>query len=157
MKEFILYDGRAVVERYFPTKTESQAMTAQPFKTMEEVIKSLDEILLNEFDIKPYLRSQIHELRNRIVASAEVMELVKKEDMVYKPYMGWCDVDGCKNESAANGSYYTKTGYWHLCSDHSQLAIEGKPQPPMKQSAIDRENSRDKVTGYLPTPPTEGK
>lgn len=74
-----------------------------------------------------------------------------------EPYMGWCDVDGCTNEASANGMYYKDTGYWRLCPKHSQLARDGNPQPKMKQSSIDRENSRDKVTRELPSQHTKGE
>jgi len=70
--------------------------------------------------------------------------------MKYEPYFGWCDVDGCKNEGAAGGSYWRETGYWTLCHKHCQDARDGKPQPKMKTKAIKREKSRDKVTGFLP-------
>lgn len=67
-----------------------------------------------------------------------------------RPYFGWCDVEGCGNESCSNGVAWSKTGYWKVCHDHSRDFRDGKPQPKMKQAAIKRENSRDKVTGFLP-------
>lgn len=71
--------------------------------------------------------------------------------MKYEPYFGWCDVDGCKEEGAAGGCYWSDTGYWTTCHKHSQDARDGKPQPKMKMRAIKREASRDKKTGYLKT------
>jgi len=68
----------------------------------------------------------------------------------YEPYFGWCEVDGCENEGCSGGNAWRKTGYWTVCSEHSRKHREGKPQPKMKQLAIERENSRDKTTGFLP-------
>lgn len=82
----------------------------------------------------------------------QIQSILQAENAEYEPYMGWCDVEGCDNESCSNGSYYKEKGYWCLCSEHSKSAREGKPQYFMKQSAIDRENSRDKKTGCLPLP-----
>lgn len=67
----------------------------------------------------------------------------------YEPYFGWCDVAGCKNEGAAGGCYWSETGYWTTCHEHSDAARKGEPQPKMKPSAIRREKRRDKVTGFL--------
>ena len=60
----------------------------------------------------------------------------------YEPYFGWCNVEGCEREGANGGSCWRNTGYWTVCSKHSQEYREGKPQPPMKQWAIDREKRR---------------
>lgn len=68
-----------------------------------------------------------------------------------EPYFGWCDVDGCENEGASGGNSWRETGYWTTCYKHSAESREGKPQPKMKQPAIDREASRD-ANGYLPAP-----
>jgi hypothetical protein len=69
--------------------------------------------------------------------------------MKEESYWPECDVEGCENESCNGGTCWKETGYWSVCSKHSQMHREGKPQPKMKQSAIDRENSRDE-NGYLP-------
>ena len=69
----------------------------------------------------------------------------------YEPYFGWCDVDGCNIEGCNGGGCWRETGYWTVCQIHSAQFREGKPQPQMKQSAIDRENSRDE-NGCLPIP-----
>lgn len=68
----------------------------------------------------------------------------------YEPYFGWCDVDGCDGEGCSGGAAWEETGYWTVCSKHSNDWRGGKPQPKMKQKAINRENSRDKETGCLP-------
>jgi hypothetical protein len=70
-------------------------------------------------------------------------------DKSYEPYFGWCDVDGCKNEGCCGGTGWMKSGYWTLCTNHSRMSREGKKQPKMKQSAIQRESRRDKKTGWL--------
>lgn len=49
-----------------------------------------------------------------------------------EPYFGWCNVEGCKNEGANGGACWRDTGYWTVCSKHSQGYREGKPQPKMK-------------------------
>ena len=66
-----------------------------------------------------------------------------------EPYFGWCDVEGCNNEGCSGGMAWNDTGYWTVCSKHSQDYRDGKSQPKMKQTAIDREESRDKKTGWL--------
>ena len=60
----------------------------------------------------------------------------------YEPYFGWCDIDGCENEGCSGGIAWSDTGYWTVCSEHSQIHREGKKQPKMKQKAIDREKTR---------------
>ncbi len=71
------------------------------------------------------------------------------EDKIYEPYFGWCDVEGCENEGCSGGNAWNETGFWTVCYKHSAMYRNGAPQPLMKQSAIDRENSRDKITGFL--------
>jgi len=66
-----------------------------------------------------------------------------------EPYFGWCDVEGCNKEGCSGGMAWNDTGYWTVCTEHSQDYRAGKPQPKMKQEAIDREKSRDKKTGWL--------
>ena len=62
-----------------------------------------------------------------------------------------CDVEGCAEWVEAQGGMWRETGYWCLCRDHSRSYREGKPQPKMKQRAIDRETSRGE-DGCLPIP-----
>jgi hypothetical protein len=79
------------------------------------------------------------------------LEKVEKElEKSNEPYFGWCDVEGCKNEASSGGCYWEETGYWKICSKHAEEHRKGASQPKMRQTAIDRENSRDKVTNYLP-------
>jgi len=61
-----------------------------------------------------------------------------------------CDVEGCPEWVEAQGGMWSDTGYWCLCRIHSDAYRKGKPQPGMKQRAIDREASRNSETGCLP-------
>ncbi len=70
----------------------------------------------------------------------------QKED---EPYFGFCDVEGCENEACSGGSAWRDTGYWRVCHKHAADYRNNKPQPKMKQSAIDRENTRGS-DGALP-------
>lgn len=76
----------------------------------------------------------------------QVSKEVEKEIAEDNPYSYWpqCDVKKCDGVSCNGGTCWRKTGYWSVCSKHSQQHREGKQQPQMKQSAIDREKSRDK-------------
>lgn len=71
------------------------------------------------------------------------------DEQDYEPYFGWCNVEGCENEGCSGGNAWRETGYWTVCYKHSADYREGKPQPKMKQAAIDREASRGK-DGCLP-------
>lgn len=66
-----------------------------------------------------------------------------------EPYFGWCDVEGCDQEGESGGMCWRDTGYWTVCGKHADEYRAGKPQPPMKQAAIDREGTRD-ANGWLP-------
>ena len=68
------------------------------------------------------------------------------------PYSYWpqCDVEGCEGVTCSQGRCWRESGYWCVCSKHSQAYRDGKPQPKMKQSAIDKEASRDE-SGCLPS------
>ena len=76
------------------------------------------------------------------------------EEEESEPYFGWCDVDGCDKEGCSGGNAWRKSGYWTVCYKHSSDFRNGLPQPKMKQSAIDREASRDE-NGYLPAKPNK--
>jgi len=93
---------------------------------------------------------------NGNITKAQIFDAFNKyEDAIEdededEPYFGWCDVEGCENEGCSGGMAWDNTGkYWTVCHKHSQQHREGKPQPKMKQSAIERENRRDKETGFL--------
>jgi len=72
------------------------------------------------------------------------------EDERY-PYWGVCDVNDCNNENCNGGGCWRETGYWQVCSIHSQMWRDGKPQPKMKKEAIAIEATRDPITRYLPS------
>jgi len=78
------------------------------------------------------------------------MKKAKFTDDKYEPYFGWCDVEGCDKEGCSGGNAWRRSGYWTVCYMHANDFAENKPQPEMKQKSIDRENSRNKTTGYLP-------
>ena len=104
--------------------------------------------------LKDYYRDRLG-----IIISSEVERVVEErmsKDGVYEPYFGWCDVDGCDGEGCCGGTAWPETGYWTVCSEHSAMHRNHGKQPKMKQDAIDRENTRDKITGYLPIPPMKG-
>ena len=86
------------------------------------------------------------------IAYTDILLFIKEQEeepIEYDPYFGWCDVDGCENEGCCGGICWSETGYWIVCYFHSQIHSDGEKQPKMKQSAIDRENSRNKLTRYL--------
>ena len=64
------------------------------------------------------------------------------------PYWGMCDVKGCQGENCNGGGCWRETGYWQVCSEHSQMWRDSKPQPKMKKRAILREQSRNE-RGFL--------
>ncbi len=70
-------------------------------------------------------------------------------DFYDHPLMGYCDVDGCEDESTSQGICWRNAGYWHCCAKHNAEYRNGSPQPKMNQTAIDREASRDE-NGILP-------
>ena len=93
-------------------------------------------------EVKDFIKSLLKKQRGEIEKEYNVGEH-------YEPFFGWCDVEGCEDEGCCGGTVWRKTGYWTACIKHAQEHRDGKPQPKMKQSAIDRENSRDPETGYL--------
>ena len=61
-----------------------------------------------------------------------------------------CEIEGCVEADTSGlkwGGFYLR-----LCREHSKDSYDGRPCPKVKQWAIDREATRDKVTGYLPFP-----
>jgi len=79
----------------------------------------------------------------------KIQDQLEKAMSEYEPYFGWCDVDGCENEGCSGGNAWRDTGYWTVCYKHSADHRNGLEQPKMKQTSVDRENKRDKNTGYL--------
>lgn len=81
-------------------------------------------------------------------STEEVLELMEAwSDHIAEnaePYFGWCNVKGCDDEACNGGSCWRETGYWNVCHKHSDMYRKGKPQPKMKQWAVDKEKSRDK-------------
>ena len=78
-----------------------------------------------------------------------IKEEINKE--LSEPYFGWCDVEGCDEEGCSGGNAWRDSGYWTVCYKHAQDHRDKKPQPKMKRASVEKENSRDKKTGYLPS------
>jgi hypothetical protein len=100
-----------------------------------DILRILDTYSNDDEATKKLITDAIFDLANDIFSFAELEE-------EYEPYFGWCNVEGCENEGANGGGCWRETGYWTVCSKHSKEFIEGKPQPPMKQWAIDKEKRR---------------
>lgn len=121
---------------------------------MEELIDLQSEVIelfLNFLrkGINPRL-VKIQEIKQQIATLKAEVEREEKEEN--EPYFGWCDVEGCELPGCSGGVYWRETGYWTICSIHSNMARSGIEQPKMKQEAIEREKRRDKKTGYLINP-----
>lgn len=115
----------------------------------EPKIKYLDPLTDEQkeaiFDVKiEYLTpKEILEKYGDLLTKEQKIALgITESEEEYEPYFGWCDVDGCENEGANGGGCWRETGYWTVCSKHSSKYRAGEPQPPMKQTAIDREKRR---------------
>jgi hypothetical protein len=93
-------------------------------------------------NIKNILLPNFPQFKTVVKIMRQYVSDVQKEPKESEPYFGWCDVEGCEREASSGGFYWQETGYWKICYKHSALCREDKPQPQMKQSAIDRENSR---------------
>lgn len=94
---------------------------------------------------KQYASEQNEELKKEIERLKGDNERLK-EFSEYNPVDDnslLCDVEGCNMGPVSGGIYWRENGYWHLCSAHSFLGLEGEPMPQMKQSSIDREGRRD--------------
>lgn len=91
--------------------------------------------------IEEPLKEEIERLRKALKEQCKIND-AKEND----PYWYWpqCDVEDCVGVSCSGGIAWNNTGYWSVCPKHSQDYRDGKPQPQMKQSAINREASRDK-------------
>lgn len=70
------------------------------------------------------------------------MKIDNEQDKLKRDYWGTCDVKGCNGINCNGGMCWSDTGYWRVCTIHSQMHREGKPQPQMKAKAIKREKSR---------------
>lgn len=94
-----------------------------------------------------------------VLTDKELEEIKRKAvnealDAPNDPYWYWpqCDVDGCEGVSCNGGGCWRETGYWSVCQSHSADFRKGLPQPKMRESAIEREASRNKKDGTLPIP-----
>ena len=98
-------------------------------------------ILQNILDRNFTRGNNANALKELLVLYNVSLPLTESEEE-YEPYFGWCNVEGCENEGANGGGCWRETGYWTVCSKHSQMWREGKPQPKMKQKYIDKEATR---------------
>ena len=69
----------------------------------------------------------------------EIRDIVERiNERLIEAWRSVCDVQGC-NETVTNGGcHWRKSGYWSICSAHSQMARK----PQMKPEAINREKNR---------------
>jgi hypothetical protein len=63
-----------------------------------------------------------------------------------------CEIEGCMRDIVAGRHWGNGKEYLSLCSKHTTMERKGEPCPPIKQYAIDREATRDPITGFLPFP-----
>ena len=124
------------------------------------------EYLRAEFEAnkdKVYTKAEFDKLQKAFQEQAKIKDeyfleierlkglIEQQEEEENNPYWYWpiCDVNRCDGVSCRGGGVWEETGYWSVCPKHSQDFRDGKPQPKMKQSSIDREATRDE-DGCLP-------
>ena len=83
-------------------------------------------------------------------ALEEAFEVLGWDDPHYLPDAeGYCcEVEGCVEPDTC-GLHWGDL-YLRVCSKHHIDCFQGKPRPPIKQWAIDREAQRDPITRVLP-------
>ena len=73
------------------------------------------------------------------------------DDPHYLPEQGYtCEVQGCMEADTCGTPWGESTLYLRLCTKHHTQLCKGYPMPLIKQYALDREATRDPVTGRLP-------
>jgi len=113
-------------------------------KTAEEFFK---EKHTTAFKIQTLNIYELYKLMEEYAEQYCEEKMKEIENELKEPYFGWCDIEGCNKEGCSGGMAWNDTGYWTVCTEHSQDYRAGKPQPKMKQEAIDKEKSRK--TGWL--------
>ena len=84
-------------------------------------------------------------------ALEEAFEALAWKNPHYLPEGGYtCEVEGCMEVDICGTHWGEETLYLHLCDNHYRESYSGKPMPPIKKYALERESARDKQTGYLP-------
>lgn len=88
------------------------------------------------------LKKEVDYWKKRCEAAEESLAEYEKRDN--DPYWYWpqCDVEGCEQVSCCGGMCWSDTGYWSVCSKHSQMHRNGEPQPKMKDASIEKEKTR---------------
>jgi hypothetical protein len=59
-----------------------------------------------------------------------------------------CEIEGCMEEPSSGQTW--GDCYLSLCLKHGRMKREDQPRPKVKRYAIDREATRDPITGWLP-------
>ena len=108
-------------------------------KTKAEAYQPLFDFMSNEYG-KTLLKSEMDEI---------ISVVDKVNENLIELWRVKCDVVGCNETASTQGMYFKESGYWCLCSKHSQQGRESSSIPQMKQEAIGREKSR-KQDGSLP-------
>lgn len=126
-------DRRIIAIKTQPDKQPEQQEESYPGKQYQRLF---DYLYINGFTA---LQSEMD----------DIIQIVDEDFIRETP--AECDVEGCKRVPSSGGGHWRETGYWEICYEHGNDARAGKPQPKMKQAAIDRENSRDEK-GHLSTP-----
>ena len=68
----------------------------------------------------------------------------------YLPEEGYtCEIVGCMEADTSGTHWGNSKLYLRLCPKHYRESYSGKPLPPIKQYALDREAKRNPVTGIL--------
>ena len=101
-------------------------------KTIAEAYQPLFDFMSNEYG-KTLLKSEMDEI---------ISAVDKVNENLTELWRVKCDVDGCNGTSANGGGHYRGSGYWCLCSKHSDKARNGASKPKMKIGAIEREEKR---------------
>ena len=85
-------------------------------------------------------------------ALEEAFEALGWEDPHYLPEEGYtCEIEGCMEPDTC-GTHWSEGDdlYLRICSKHHCESCSGKPRPPVKKYALEREATRDPITGILP-------
>lgn len=125
--------------------TKKAILISESIPEFKESIKNMSEDSKRVVDLTLLLTEKDKEIE-RLKGLIE-----QQEEEENNPYWYWpqCDVEGCEGVSCRGGGVWEETGYWSVCSEHSQDFRDFKPQPKMKQASIDREATRDE-DGCLP-------
>jgi len=112
-------------------------------------IKAALESMVWQFGYRGTKNSKLMIWTGGLSALEEAFEALGWEDPHYVDDESMeCDIERC-HEWCSSQMHWDGI-YVLMCSNHFTDYCAGKPRPPLKQSAIDREAKRDPVTRYLP-------